>query len=386
MSENTMREGYQRSPNPGQKAHALYGVAMPVLLLSLALLATPTSSEAELRSSYARLTAARAADDVCSPPELWEVIERWALTVLDGEAGLTGEALARSVEALEDSPDADARVLNVTAVRLDEQSFAVTFNYDAHGLVEVLTRDAKGPWRVGWSIAELARPDLAQRKELGRWAWCERGFHDGALTGRVLEAPRSGAGLPRFLVWAHANPMMGGDWPTQLSLWTWDGHEARPQFVGGARFAVDYEWDFRRDGSRLEVHTKEPMKSFFACGSCEELESVWRLDLEPEGLKDLGREPLTTELALADELIDRVRRGAGKRSALERSLAVLLREAPARPASLGMPSWSVSGSGAQTTVLHLSADELDPIDFTISTVNGVRTVTAVARSCPDAGR
>jgi len=359
---------------------------MPVLLLSLALLVTPTDPEAELRSSYARLTAARAADDVCSPPELWEVLQRWALLVLERVPELSGEELARRVEALEDCPDADARVLDVTAVRLDEQSFAVTFNYDAHGLVEVLTRDPKGPWRVGWSIAELAQRNLAQRKELGRWAWCERGFHDGALTGRVLEAPRSGGGLPRFLVWAHTNPMMGGDWPTQLSLWTWDGQEARPQFVGGATYAFDYEWDLRRVGSRLEVHTKEPMKSFFACGSCGELDSVWRLDFEPEGLKDLGREPLTTELALADELIDRVRRRTGRRSALERSLAVLLREAPARPASLGMPSWSVSGSGAQTTVLHLCADELDPIDFTISTVNGVRAVTAVSRSRPDAGR
>lgn len=343
------------------------------------MLLTLASPVEDLRQEFAHLAATRDADDVCGPPRLWTVLEDWALLALSGDAELTGDALGRRVEALQDAPDAEARLLRATSVRLSADAFAVALNYDARGVVDVLARDPGGRWRVAWRLTGLAEAARASPRELGRWTWCLRGFHDGSLTGRLLEAPRSGTGPPRFLVWAHANPMMGGDWPTQLTLWSWDGRAARLEHLGSAVFAVDYEWDLRRVGPRLEVHTKEPMKSFSPCGMCGELEAVWRLELTPEGLRDLGREPLTPELALADALIDRVRRGQGRRGALERDLELLLRARESPKGSLGSPTWSLSRVNDTTVVLHLAAEALAPVDFTIETCQGVRTVTGVTR-------
>jgi hypothetical protein len=107
------------------------------------------------------------------------------------------------------------------------------------------------------------------------------------------------------------------------------------------------------------VHAKEPLKSLHACGMCPELESIWTIDVSGQRVRDLGRTPVTVELAVVDELIAEAQSGARRsRRATPRVLRALRARLPS--GSLGMFEWRLDGR-----VLRLRSDEV-ALDFTFA--------------------
>ncbi len=300
--------------------------------------------------------------------ELWSIVMGWATEVFDHTTDIMGANLAAQIAALEPSVAGIERELTVSVLPLrtsDDTAFVISANWRGLGTFFIIVR-AGTSWRVTWNMWRLALNNFPQHNELGRWAFVEAGFHDGSLTGTLYALPATPCGRPRFLVHAMANPLMGGDNPQQVSIWEWDGHELRGQFIGRATWAADFDsdWILRVEGALIRVRSKEPMQALFACGSCSELEAIWTLDVADGQVRDLGRETLTPELALADELIARTRRGAATSELASDQVVRALRAALPKDAReyLGMFTWKIEQRGSGV-VLRLEVDELQPLEF-----------------------
>lgn len=313
--------------------------------------------------------------------ELWQLVLQHALATLDARPALGGKDLATAIEALDSAQDGQERRLKVSVLDLagPKPARAIAANWWSLGTFFVVVREPTG-WRTAWNMWQVGREHLDRRDELGRWGFLEHGFHDGPLSAALHALPATRSGRARFLVSGMASPAMGGDWPHQVGVWEWTGTSLTQRFLGTSIVAAEFDWSVKLDGARIRVHTKEPLKTLLACGLCHDLESTWTLELTEDGVRDLGRVPRIPELAAADELLDRVRRGLDTRELAAPEVAKQLKELlPADPkTSFGLFDATVETRG-KARVLHLRADELRPLDFTFEQRAGRPFAVAISR-------
>jgi len=173
----------------------------------------------------------------------------------------------------------------------------------------VVARARNGHFQALWNIKDLAEKHFAQRDEIGRWVFLVRlAYYNGPLAIKeVLPLPPAANGHARFLVDAYQSAE-GGTAPAQLSIWEWDGAEAKPLLVKAYQYARDYR-SFHFDGRTIRIATKEELQILHACGMCPEPRAVWTIRITPDGVRDLGRWFQDPEIEWADELLARIDKG-----------------------------------------------------------------------------
>jgi hypothetical protein len=100
----------------------------------------------------------------------------------------------------------------------------------------------------------------------------------------------------------------GGTQLAQLSIWEWDGANAKPFLVETYQYAADYG-GFRFDGQTVRIKTKEYLANFSSCGMCPEPRGMWTIRTTPTGVQDQGHKIFPPELKRADELLSRIEEG-----------------------------------------------------------------------------
>ena len=220
----------------------------------------------------------------------WPLITRWTNACLREHP----KDLARAVKEL------DPTLLTTEAVQLRGGLYAVSASYPRSGTFFVVDHD-----HVAWDVKTVARPHLAKRDEIGKWAWIDYGYGDGPLLGTVYLARPNRNGNPRFYVDATTSADWGGTYAQQIGIWEWNGREALPLLVKSYLVSFDTGADAMKP-DLLTIHTKGQYKTFFSCGSCVEPEMIWKIAITPDGVRDLGTTDVVPALRRLDELFDRL--------------------------------------------------------------------------------
>jgi hypothetical protein len=186
---------------------------------------------------------------------------------------------------------------------------AVYFMDSGTGTFMVVARNQAGRFQAIWNIKDLAEKHYAKRDEIGRWVHLvSRAYYNGPLVvNKILPISPATNGHARFLVNAYQSAD-GGTILAQLSIWEWDGAEAKPLLVESYQFAADYG-DFRLDGRTVRITTKEDLGTLYSCGMCAVPRGVWTVRITPNGVQDLGHRFLTPEIQWADELLTKIEKG-----------------------------------------------------------------------------
>jgi hypothetical protein len=305
-----------------------------------------------------------------------------AVEFLNAEPDATADALVQEVERL------DADDLNVTAVQLTggaHAAYAVSAAFPSGGSFFVVARDHTGRFAVRWNVKDVAARRQSPNDEIGQWSRTEVSWGHGPLRGEIGRLPASRTGRSRFYVDAEGAAPAGGTWNKQLSIWEWNGQEAMPLLARAYSVSVD-TGQVVLDGETLVIPTKDGYKTFHSCGQCPEPEVLWRVQVTPDGVRDLGKEHVTPELQVVDELFDRVLRGKRSSDIASASAAVALRKVIdeldlPKEAPLGMLShWQITKTNGQH-VLEFATDNL-PCRMLQFVMNGRYVVeTKVVNRC-----
>jgi len=199
-----------------------------------------------------------------------------------------------------------------SAVRVAPSIYVIEASYGVWfrtGTFMVVARNRDGHFEALWNIKDIAEKHYPLEDEIGRWAHLtRRAYYNGPLNvDRLLPLTPSRDGKARFLVNAYQGAD-GGTQLDQLSIWEWDGSEAKPLFIDVYEKAVDYG-GFLFDGQTITIKTKENLDTLFSCGQCPDPRAVWTLRITPTAVQDLGRRFLKPEIKWADELLTRIARG-----------------------------------------------------------------------------
>jgi hypothetical protein len=237
-----------------------------------------------------------------------------------------------------------------SAVQIGPSIYVVQASYGVDfltGAFMVVARNHEGHFEALWNIKDLAARHYAQRDEIGRWLYLvRRAYDNGPLAvQKVLRLAPAANGHARFLVNAYQGAD-GGTILAQLSIWEWDGADARPLLVEVYQYAADFG-GFRFDGETLRISTKEELETLFSCGMCPQPRGVWKVRITPAGVQDLGHRFLQPELQWADELLSKLNNGADATSiadsrALE-ALRARIKELQAEDAHAGVPPSEAAG-------------------------------------------
>lgn len=244
-----------------------------------------------------------------------------------------------------------------SAVRIGPSIYVVQASYGVDfltGTFMVVARNHEGHFQALWNIKDLAAQHYSQRDEIGRWLYLvRRAYYNGPLAvQKVLRLSPAANGHARFLVDAYQGAD-GGTILAQLSIWEWDGAEARPLLVEVYQYAADFG-GFRFDGKTLRISTKEELGTLFSCGMCPQPRGVWTVRITPAGVKNLGHRFLQPELQWADELLSKLNSGTDATDIADPSVLEALRarikELQAEEASAGLApsdaaefSWGMLG-------------------------------------------
>jgi hypothetical protein len=304
----------------------------------------------------------RAAHDPAFPKLLnraWSAVGDCAAVFLTSRPQATPGELADAIKQLNPRGKPDEYELTASAVQLasgDRAAYAVSASFPWSGTFFVVARGGDGRFRVRWNIKELAARHAARHDEIANWGWLGFPWGGGPLIGEVAPLSPSRSGHPRFYVNASAAAMAGGTWIDQISFWEWDGRRALPLFLRSYGASFDTRPN-ELAGDTMTVYSKGQFKTFFSCGGCVEPEVAWRLQVTPDGIRDLGRRHLVPELQTCDELFDRIIRGKSASDiASPRVRAAIHRVIDGR---LGMlEQWHVSTVG-ERRVLDFDADNLN---------------------------
>jgi len=237
-----------------------------------------------------------------------------------------------------------------SAVQIGPSIYVVQASYGVDfltGTFMVVARNHEGHFQALWNIKDLAAQHYAQRDEIGRWLYLvRRAYYNGPLAvQKVLRLSPAANGHARFLVDAYQGAD-GGTILAQLSIWEWDGTEARPLLVDVYQYAADFG-GFRFDGKTLRISTKEELETLFSCGMCPQPRGVWTVRITPAGVRDLGHRFLQPEIQWADELLSKLNNGADATSmadprALE-ALRARMKELQSEEARAGVPPSDAAG-------------------------------------------
>ena len=259
-------------------------------------------------------------------PELfkkgWDLAGDWASAYLESHEGPSTPELGRIFEGfvpkvraakakngdIEDSE----YVFSGGAVRIGPAAYVVQARYSHEssiGTFMVVTRNRDGRFQVLWNIKDLAEKHFALRDEIGRWEYLtRRAYYSGPLdVERVVALSQTASGHARFLVNAYQSAD-GGPILGQLSIWEWDGAEAKPLLIETYQYAADYA-GFRYRGKTIQITIKENPTTFFSCGMCPDPQGVWTLRVTPTGIENLGHHYLQPEYQWVNELLAQIRDG-----------------------------------------------------------------------------
>ena len=259
-------------------------------------------------------------DDPRIPPLLkegWQLAGEWAAAWLEEHRGASTEALKHIFDGFaperkgvksqygdfleyNDYGFQGSAVRIAPGVYVVEGSYAVWF---ATGTFVVVARDRSGKLGARWNIKDLAEEHYPQRDEIGRWLHLvRRAYYNGPLTvSKLVVLAPAANGHPRFAVDAHQGAD-GGTALHQLSVWEWEGDQAKPLPVETYEVAGDFQ-RFQFDGTTFRISTKEPLTTLVSCGMCEEPRGVWTLRTIPAGVENLGHRFVHPELKWADQLL-----------------------------------------------------------------------------------
>lgn len=173
-----------------------------------------------------------------------------------------------------------------------------------------------------WSINEAAPQKLDSQGLLGAWK-AERAGENcrekgsghapgtcGPLYALVGALPADSFGRPRFYVDAGYAQIMGATVGHQTSVWEWDGESAKLLWIDWHDFMIDQKIGTEFLNGILTIGEKDDFRTFYGCGSCEARQMVRRLQVNPDGIVDLGKITTTPELDLIDELFWRLSNGS----------------------------------------------------------------------------
>lgn len=319
----------------------------------------------------------------------WREVGSWVSLFLDAHPGATAEAVfaaamselnARDSDDLGDVALEESRYdLHATALRLDGDSpaYVVAADFGNCGTFFVVGREAHGPYRMLWDVKRAAAQHAAAGDQLAYWAYYGSAWGDGPLVGQVWPLPIDAHGRPRFYVSAYAAALAGGTSSFQLSIWSWDGREARPLLAEGYLASFDTPRGVAFDGSVLRVATKESFKTFYSCGQCAEPVGDWRVRVTPEGVEDLGRRHVVPELQLADELYDRLGRGESAAELATPAVIAALTEEMGEDLRGMLMGWSLHRKGEAAELCLSILDGAGTYVFTIVQRHGRPYVTGV---------
>jgi hypothetical protein len=235
---------------------------------------------------------------------LWTLVGAWTVTYLEETPHVTADDVTKKIEEL--------RSVNAHTIQLvnePQPTYVISADFSVddfpvNGTFFIVTCSTDIPHcQVAWHIKDLAQTHYASGDEIGYWAYFSFpfiGYGGGALIGYVSELPPSKAGNPRFYIEAIA-AAHGGTQSCQLSIWEWNGREARPLLIQNYQSTGD-SGEVEFDGEFLKVPTKEQFKTTFTCGTCLTPRAIWTIRVTPDEIKDIGREYDVPELNIADEL------------------------------------------------------------------------------------
>jgi hypothetical protein len=302
--------------------------------------------------------------------EGWDVAGQWAAAYLEVHTTASRRDLVGIFDGFAPAPrgvksqfgdflEYSEYSLSGSAIRIGPSVYVVEASYGVEfptGTFMVVARGRDGHFHALWNIKDLAEKHYAQRDEIGRWMHLvRRAYYNGPLTvSRILPVYASTKGHARFLVDAYQGAD-GGTILGQLSIWEWDGSEAKPLLVEAYEYAADFG-GLQFDGKMVRISTKGELNAFFSCGMCPEPRSVWKVRITADGIEDLGHQFLQPEIAWADELLSRINRGEGVTDIAEERVARILtarvREGQTDAADRAQPSdqsavsfsWGMLGS------------------------------------------
>jgi len=253
-------------------------------------------------------------DDPRIPPLLrrgWDLAGAWAAAYLEAHPTPSAHDLERIFDGFALAPkgtksqygnfiEYTSYSLRGGAFRIAPSVYVVQASYGVKfltGTFMVVARNRAGHFEALWNIKQLAEKHYAQKDKIGRWMYLVReSYYSGPLSvGRLLSVPSSTDGHPRFLVDAFQSAD-GGTQGAQLSIWDWDGAEARPLLVDWYDYVAGNFGALRFDGTTVRIPTKESLGILFSCGACDEPQGLWKVRITSNGVTNLGHRFVNPEL------------------------------------------------------------------------------------------
>ncbi|HEU5046601.1 MAG TPA: hypothetical protein VFT64_02035 [Rickettsiales bacterium] len=143
----------------------------------------------------------------------------------------------------------------------------------------------------------------------GRGPYSAGGGSMGPLFPELGILPADKNGHARFYIDATYAQSAGGTQGKQITLWAWDGTNAHLQFARNYLIGIDQDAGTRVEGNLLKVQQKKSFRTFFMSASSPERQVDWIVQIEPEGMKEVGEEVVVPELDAVDELFYRLIKG-----------------------------------------------------------------------------
>jgi hypothetical protein len=328
----------------------VFVLVMPWLSSAAEPVGTPTTDLRELRAEHQRvLDELNSADSRGRHLELddervptllkkgWDLAGTWAAAYLEAHPAPSKSDLAHIFQGFAPEPrgvksqygdflEYPDYPFTGDAVRIAPSVYVVEARYfrdTVTGTFMVVARGQDGHFQALWNIKDLAEKHYAERDEIGRWVHLvRRAYYNGPLNvNNIFRIYPAANGHARFAVDAYQSAD-GGTILGQLSIWEWDGTEARPLLIKLHQYAADYA-NFHFDGKMFRIVTKEEegLRSFFSCGMCPEPRGVWTVRVTRTGVQDLGHRFLQPEYQWADELLSKVQDGEDISNLAEKGVA-----------------------------------------------------------------
>jgi hypothetical protein len=223
----------------------------------------------------------------------WSLIAEWMAFNLNDRSSMTENNMEAVLKDLDPGLGGDA-------IKLGANSFVISVGFGEIGAFFIISGQPKN-YKVVWAVKDAA----LNHKNDGLSRWAVTAATKNPPFGSIGKLPKRDNGTERFYVDAEYSQRMGGTVGNQISIWEWDGVKANPVFMKDYVSFIDGTPTKFREGM-LRIHTKEPFKSLFSCGSCPESDNEWTIAVTNDGINDLGLKPLVPELEAVDELFYRI--------------------------------------------------------------------------------
>jgi hypothetical protein len=207
--------------------------------------------------------------------------------------------------------------------------------------------------------------------------------------GVLHSLPSAAAGHRRFYAYSRCD-----DWPTSccgggdLSLWTWDGRSAVAAVRGTFNASRPGCSNDPRNGSLyvhgrwLKLYGRRFLRTFSEGCPGAVVQSIWKIQLDDDGVRNLGQQLVVPEYQVADRLIARVLHGGNAEKLASADAVRSLRTLLARTTWLGFAGGRHVERTPGRTRFVLLTDEAS-LTLTIERRHQRPFVVAVEEASPD---